>query len=79
MQPNKNPSEAKRRGGVEPILRSQPRRIGLGHPLGRDPGRTTSTYHVLSASAQSGPFYLAEKRTFLFGGDMAWARFVAAK
>ena len=29
-----------REGCISRFLRSQPRRIGLGHPLGRDPVRT---------------------------------------
>jgi hypothetical protein len=44
--PPKNAAKEKPLGGDHrsprgvPILRSQPRRIGLGHPLGRDPWRT---------------------------------------
>ena len=50
------------------FLRSQPRRRhGPGHPLGRDPSRTTSTYHGLSDSpVKTGHFYFAGNRTFLF-------------
>jgi hypothetical protein len=55
------------------LLRSQPRsRLGLGHPLGRDPWRTNPPYQPpTSFPLQRGHFYLAEKRTFLFGVDRA--------
>jgi hypothetical protein len=43
MQAKKHPSaRGSLRGVLLPILRSQPRRIGLGHPLGRDPWRMYS-------------------------------------
>ena len=55
-----------------PSLRSTLRRVGFAHPVGRDPGRTTSTYHRLpQISPKTGHFYLAEDRTFLFGVDSA--------
>ncbi len=38
------PTNRVRESCGQPILRSQPRRIGLGHPLGRDPARTIDSY-----------------------------------
>jgi hypothetical protein len=39
------PTNRVREGWISRFLRSQPRRIGLGHPLGRDPERTIDHGH----------------------------------
>ena len=54
--------------GSSPMLSSEPprRRLGLEHPLGRDPLRTSSHYHATSQRPlKTGHFYFARNRTFL--------------
>ena len=43
-KPSRTDESCKREGSVSRFLRSQPRRIGLGHPLGRNPSRTIDDY-----------------------------------
>ena len=51
------------------FLRSQPRRrLGLGHPLGRDPSRTTPSYH-----GPSGPHLKQDISTLLGIGHFYFA------
>ena len=59
---------------ISRLLRSQPRRLGLGHGESARPGPPQPTlYHRLSQhSAKTGHFYLAANRTFLLGVDTAF-------
>ncbi|HEX3879803.1 MAG TPA: hypothetical protein VHW24_22630, partial [Bryobacteraceae bacterium] len=52
----------------------------LGNPARRDPGEVMRTYHEgLYLTLQTGTFYLAGKRNFLFGSDRLHMTHVAPK
>ena len=66
--------------GSRRLLRSQPRRFGLGHSTGRDPGEAVRTYHEdPKPNPKTGTFYLAENRNFLFGSDTKFRRDCAGR
>jgi hypothetical protein len=56
--------------GSRRLLRSQPRRLGLGLLARRDPSEAVPTYHEgAKLTLQTGTFYLAGNRNFLLGSD----------
>ena len=68
--PESPPSETIALEGLCRLLRSQLRRLGLGHPATRDPGWVVPPYHQASHQPLNiGSFYFGEYRNFLLWPD----------